>query len=106
RQSADFVDSFLFEIQEGYCDYYSTAMVVMARTLGLPARWVKGYVPGESSNEFIFEQFLPGDEIDSTVPRRSRCAIPMRIPGSRCISRDTAGFRSSRRQDFRCRSSM
>jgi transglutaminase-like putative cysteine protease len=46
RRSADFVDSFLFEIQEGYCDYYSTAFVVMARSVGLPARWVKGYTSG------------------------------------------------------------
>ncbi len=64
RRSADFVDSFLFEVQEGYCDYFSTAMVVMARTLGLPARWVKGYAPGQSSNDIIFEQFLPGEEVD------------------------------------------
>jgi len=68
RRSADFVDSFLFEIQEGYCDYFSTAMVVMARTLGLPARWVKGYVPGESSNEIIFEQYLPGEDVDLDGP--------------------------------------
>ncbi|MDF2814314.1 MAG: transglutaminase protein, partial [Paenibacillus sp.] len=45
-KSKDFVDRFLFEIQEGYCDYYSTAMVVMSRSLGIPARWVKGYSSG------------------------------------------------------------
>lgn len=50
-QSPDFVDRFLFEIQEGYCDYYSTAMVVMARSIGIPARWVKGYGTGETSGE-------------------------------------------------------
>lgn len=44
--SKDFVYRFLFEIQEGYCDYYSTAMVVMARSVGIPARWVKGYTSG------------------------------------------------------------
>ncbi|CAG7639923.1 hypothetical protein PAESOLCIP111_04083 [Paenibacillus solanacearum] len=48
-RSRDFVDRFLFEIKEGYCDYYSSAMVVMARTLGLPARWVKGYASGTSA---------------------------------------------------------
>lgn len=48
-RSRDFVDRFLFEIKEGYCDYYSTAMAVMARTLGIPARWVKGYTPGVNS---------------------------------------------------------
>ncbi|WP_010495552.1 transglutaminase TgpA family protein [Paenibacillus elgii] len=45
-QSRDFVDRFLFEIKEGYCDYYSTAMVVLSRAIGLPARWVKGYASG------------------------------------------------------------
>ncbi len=44
--SADFVDQFLFELEEGYCDYFSTSMAVMARSLGLPARWVKGFAPG------------------------------------------------------------
>ncbi len=46
QRSRDVVDAFLFEIREGYCDYYSTAFVVMARALGLPARWVKGYAAG------------------------------------------------------------
>lgn len=44
--SPDFVDGFLFEIKQGYCDYFSTSMVMMARSLGIPARWVKGYAPG------------------------------------------------------------
>lgn len=48
-RSRDFVDRFLFEIQEGYCDYFSTAMAVMARSIGLPARWVKGYTPGANA---------------------------------------------------------
>ncbi|WP_379136248.1 DUF4129 domain-containing transglutaminase family protein [Paenibacillus sp. sgz500958] len=48
-KSSDFVDSFLFEIREGYCDYYSTALVTMARSLNIPARWVKGYAPGEQA---------------------------------------------------------
>ncbi|HIW34959.1 MAG TPA: transglutaminase-like domain-containing protein [Candidatus Paenibacillus intestinavium] len=46
--SSDFVDQFLFELQEGYCDYFSTAMVMMARTLDIPARWVKGFSAGVS----------------------------------------------------------
>lgn len=46
RQSADFVDAFLFEVLEGYCDYYSTAMAVLTRIEGIPTRWVKGYAPG------------------------------------------------------------
>nr|WP_269846581.1 transglutaminase domain-containing protein [Paenibacillus roseus] len=46
RKSADFVDAFLFEVMEGYCDYYSSALAVMGRVIGVPTRWVKGYAPG------------------------------------------------------------
>lgn len=55
--SRDFVDRFLFEIKEGYCDYYSSAMVVMARSVGLPARWVKGYAPGERIQDQYSREF-------------------------------------------------
>lgn len=48
-KSKDFVDRFLFEVKQGYCDYYSTAMAVLTRSLGLPTRWVKGYSSGASS---------------------------------------------------------
>ncbi|TDL55586.1 DUF4129 domain-containing protein [Paenibacillus dendritiformis] len=46
RTSSDFVEGFLFEIKEGYCDYFSTSMAVMLRSVGVPTRWVKGYAPG------------------------------------------------------------
>lgn len=39
----DFVDFFLFDLQEGYCTYYASAMVVMLRELGIPARFVEGF---------------------------------------------------------------
>lgn len=45
-KSPDFVDQFLFELQEGYCDYFSTSMAIMARTLNIPSRWVKGFSSG------------------------------------------------------------
>ncbi|OPH58648.1 hypothetical protein BC351_22845 [Paenibacillus ferrarius] len=47
-KSKDFVDRFLFEVKQGYCDYYSTAMAVLTRSIGLPTRWVKGYSSGVS----------------------------------------------------------
>ncbi len=43
----DYVDQFLFETQAGYCDNFSTSMVVMLRSVGIPARWVKGFTSGE-----------------------------------------------------------
>lgn len=48
---ADYVDQFLFETKIGYCDNFSTSMVMMLRTLGIPARWAKGYTPGEGEKE-------------------------------------------------------
>jgi hypothetical protein len=45
-RSEDFVSHFLFVDQTGYCDQFSTAMVVMLRSVGVPARWVKGFAPG------------------------------------------------------------
>lgn len=39
----DFADFFLFRAHQGYCTSYSTAMVVMLRSLGVAARWVEGY---------------------------------------------------------------
>lgn len=43
----DYVDQFLFETQRGYCDNFSTSMVVMMRSVGIPTRWVKGYTEGD-----------------------------------------------------------
>jgi hypothetical protein len=40
----DFVDYFLFDQKFGYCTYYASAMTVLARSIGIPARYVEGYV--------------------------------------------------------------
>ncbi len=38
---------FLFEKRAGHCEYFAAAMTVMMRTLGIPARYVNGFLPGE-----------------------------------------------------------
>lgn len=43
----DVVDYFLFDLKRGYCDYYATAMAVLARAAGLPARVAVGYATGD-----------------------------------------------------------
>ncbi len=45
-QGMDGVDYFLFDIREGYCDYYASAMTVMLRAVDVPARYVRGYASG------------------------------------------------------------
>jgi hypothetical protein len=40
----DFTDYFLFESKEGYCTAYATAMAVLGRCIGIPTRYVEGFV--------------------------------------------------------------
>lgn len=47
----DAVDYFLFDSREGYCNYYASAMAVMARAVGIPARIAVGYAGGEYTEE-------------------------------------------------------
>ena len=58
--------------KHGFCQQYSMTMAVVLRDLGVPARIVVGFLPGERS---------PGSGLggDSRTARRTR--------GSRCISR-------------------
>jgi len=41
------LDVFLFEAKSGHCEYYSSAMAIMMRTLAVPARNVTGFVGGQ-----------------------------------------------------------
>jgi transglutaminase-like putative cysteine protease len=43
----DWIDYFLFQSRQGYCDYFATAMVVMLRSEGVPARVASGFAPGD-----------------------------------------------------------
>ena len=55
----DIVDYFIFTLQRGYCDYYASSMVVMARATGIPARIVVGYASGNydpSAGQFIVRE--------------------------------------------------
>ena len=42
-EDVDPVEWFLFQTQAGHCEYYATALVVLLRELGVPARIVNGY---------------------------------------------------------------
>lgn len=41
------VDEFLFDQQQGFCEHFSSAFVVLMRNAGVPARVVTGYAGGE-----------------------------------------------------------
>ncbi len=43
-EGQDFVDYFLFEGKSGYCTSYATAMAVLGRCIGVPMRYMEGFV--------------------------------------------------------------
>ena len=45
----DPVLDFLFENKEGHCEYFASAMALLARSVGIPARVVTGYRVGEKN---------------------------------------------------------
>lgn len=76
------VDYFVFESKTGYCAGYATAMTLMARAVGLPARYVEGFAAYEKDKNGYFvirdahahafvEVYIPGAgwmTFDPTVP--------------------------------------
>lgn len=42
----DVVAFFLFDLQKGYCDYFASAMVILSRSVDIPARLAVGYTKG------------------------------------------------------------
>ena len=68
----DWVDYFLFESKQGYCDYFATAMVVLLRMEGVPARVASGFAPGEfdpSTNSSIVRENHAHSWVEVYFPR-------------------------------------
>jgi len=47
-KNVDQMEWFLFDLKQGFCNYYATAEVLMLRSIGIPARIVYGYAQGNS----------------------------------------------------------
>lgn len=48
------IEYFLFDSKRGSCTHYATAYVLMARSLGLTARYTEGYSPDITGRENVF----------------------------------------------------
>ncbi len=90
----DAVDTVLFVRPEGYCTFYASAMAVLLRAVGIPARVAVGYYPADFDNKmggFVYrdhnahawvEVFFPGYGWIPFEPTASRPPIPRgAIPG-------------------------
>ncbi len=81
---------FLFDLRQGYCDYFASAMVVLARLSGIPARLAVGYAPGDydqATETFIItelgahswpELYFPGAGWVRFEPTPAQ-AVPVRV---------------------------
>jgi transglutaminase-like putative cysteine protease len=53
--SGNIADEFIFEMDEGYCEHFATALVVMLRSQDIPARYTVGYSPGDEIDDGVYE---------------------------------------------------
>jgi transglutaminase-like putative cysteine protease len=105
----DVVDFVLFQSQQGYCEYYASAFIVLARANGLPTRMVTGFAPSEESIEggFLYreqqahawpEVYFPGygwiafepTAARNVIEREPAEAVPG-APGSGNVPQDRRG---------------
>ncbi|MCI0182695.1 transglutaminase domain-containing protein [Sulfoacidibacillus ferrooxidans] len=64
KPGQDFVDQFLFETHRGYCDQFASALTILARSIGIPARYAVGFVevPSTKSDHGLHEYVLRGTD--------------------------------------------
>lgn len=55
RESDNIADTFIFDMNRGYCEYFATAMVAMLRSQDIPSRYVVGYSTGEYVGNDTYE---------------------------------------------------
>jgi transglutaminase-like putative cysteine protease len=63
---ADPLAYFLFERKAGHCEYFASAMAILLRTLGIPARLVNGFRSGEY-NDLTGKYIIRGRDAHSWV---------------------------------------
>lgn len=95
EEEKDYVDQFLFDTKRGYCDNFSTSMVVMLRSLDIPARWVKGFAEGEQMENDN------GDRVYQVTNNNAHSWVEAYLPGIGWMPFEpTIGFSRARNIDF------
>ena len=102
-RGADGVDYFLFDLQQGYCSYFASAMTVMLRASGVPSRFVTGYVTEEMVEEETIEHVSPQWQAEprTFLARNSHAWCEVFFPGYGWIPFEpTPGYEMVSRNDF------
>lgn len=116
-KNCDFAGYFLNESKKGYCAHFATSSVLILRSLGIPARYVEGYV---LSSDDLAEAVIVGDTdvsdyIDTSVSTSNLAVVRADIAddkahawveyydpsfGWRVFEATTASFEDSASSDF------
>ncbi|WP_254821177.1 transglutaminase domain-containing protein [Haloglomus halophilum] len=111
RPDDGFADTFLFEMEAGYCQYFATGMVAMLRAEGVPARYVSGYSPYERTDFGTYtirgkyahawvEVYFPGegwvtfDPTPAAARAAARGSVEADLGGQRAAARRAAAART------------
>jgi transglutaminase-like putative cysteine protease len=101
-RAKDPLEDFLFDSKRGHCEFYSTAMAVMLRTIGVPTRNVTGFVGGTYNRFGKFYVVRQGDAhswVEAFVPERGWLTFDPTPPADAAPRADTVGVLASVR-DF------
>lgn len=67
----DFVDYFFFQSKKGYCMHFAAAGTLMFRALGIPARYVEGYVVNSKIIRKNEKNYQMGETVELNIPDRN-----------------------------------
>jgi transglutaminase-like putative cysteine protease len=67
----DPVDYFLFDLKADFCEYFASSMAVLLREVGVPARVVEGFTPGELdfSNRYVVRELNAHAWVEAYFPQ-------------------------------------
>lgn len=81
-EGSDFIEDFLFHSKKGYCMHFASAGTVLLRAMGIPARYVEGYIVkpsdfanGYSKKDTLYYSYQPEkfDQENYSDPFKGEC---------------------------------
>lgn len=89
------LDHFLFESKRGHCEFYSTAMAMMLRRVGIPSRNVTGFIGGTYNRFGQFYAVRQGDAhswVEAYIDDRGWVRFDPTPPGDAAPRSEISGF--------------
>src|SRR5438105_9133357 len=93
----DPVDYFLFDLKADFCEYFASSMAVLLREVGVPARVVEGFTPGEidASGRYAVKELNAHAWVEAYFPQYGWIEFeptPSELPFDRADSADAGAL--------------